>query len=404
MSNVNNFICGSFNCNDVDWGREINGSLQSIVSPYTNKYGNCYRINLRNMPTTNLSAVAALINHLQKEKIRCIELLQLNCDKKVFKELLNRIPLDSLKLDVTVVPGKKAGIDALINEMEDELEEASITIKQAEPEARQQMSFEAGDFIADDVDPSVIEYLFQNKEVQKRPAVLLDEGQFGRFSLEKVFDLAGNKVPGCHLYPSRELFRDQKLQLAFAKKLLVSETEVLIIHKPEDISPAQSDIVKLMSSFMKCVPHVVFQNFGLSGDNFKDLAMQGNAELEVIQFESEIEGDGWVDNLPLLINNYPNLLHFACKASAKINNLDFIDAFIKNAPNLIELKLPQVRFNTEVLIDWLTKSKFKRKEELTVTLKVDTLSPDLEEVLVSMIEQFNEANEGSLTIDVEIMR
>ena len=91
MSLINTLILGSDSCNSINWMQKIQeGKLQGVITQLEGRK-KCYRIDLQNKATDNLSGVALLIEQLYANEVYNFELAGFNCDVNAWSKLLNRI-------------------------------------------------------------------------------------------------------------------------------------------------------------------------------------------------------------------------------------------------------------------------------------------------------------------------
>ncbi len=132
MLSLKDFIIGSPSRESVYWPDQIQGCLTPIVTENKASRKKSYRINLQNHQTENLSNVATLITQLYAKGCVNFDLIQFNCGKNTWKNLIEQIgqqvrsspncsPVD---LMISVEISKEPEMRKLLSEIDPQLKAA----------------------------------------------------------------------------------------------------------------------------------------------------------------------------------------------------------------------------------------------------------------------------------------
>lgn len=461
MSLINSLISGATSSQPLNWVAAVeSGSLSGYVTPFQEGRNQCYRIDLRNHQTENLSGVAALIEQLYQNGVCRFELQGINSSSQAWNNLINRIgnsanentPLElkirveSAEKERTITDITKEYEDSFDGKVSFQLFHTAVNSPQPNKakEKSQQFPSSTGvqiDEISEEDELAAQSYLlslihnlksgkpidlppdlplFKSMErnnqvnISEQPVqgdLFVDE-RLGEFSYHHTQNLLNQRVLSCVLEPTVEVFQDTSLVNEIVNKLKEKGVTYVLIANPTDDLPNDARIADFVLPFLNenCFTSVVFSNINMSQSDFEEIAgFAFSPQLQSVDFQCEIEGAEWTNTVPLLLDNCQNLMTFSCTSSTEVTSLDFLNNLITSGKSLTLIELVDLRFAPNVLIGWLmtnmNSTLSPRENELTIQMTMDPKTVNREDrgILNQTLEYFNaNAAVKKIKIDVHI--
>lgn len=426
----------------INWVREIaQGNLHGVVKKVEIGNHEYCRIDLKNRPTDNLSGVAALIEQLYDEKVYKFDLAGFNCNEKVLDKLFERIrrKVNEIKnsryidFNINVDPTIESAVQAYISNVEDSFEgslyfslsKSVVSSGIADCDrlnsgfcstsiagAMDSQSTTNAQQLTNRSDPNLNEVVVIHAD--GRHQVFAPKGNrkglnFGRYAFDSALNAFEQRVQSCGLMPSIALLKAGESLYVFETMLRSKNIEYLHISNTIISFPRSVVVLNFMQAFMQMefISTLIFDNFIISENEFKSLALPTYDHLTTLEFRFVIEGRKWTETLPHLLKKCRSLVVFECSSHATVNSFSFLDTIITTAPSLAELRLPGLSFEINVLVEWLTQSRDfhgMKREELSIVLNLGSTRLDDENIklLEEVMDGFNEAGKDFVQIEVTL--